>query len=140
MSFQSVTTHRLVKSEDLNHHGTLFAGRMAEWFVEAGFLSAAVHLPADSIVCVKIHGMSFSRSVHLGDIIRFDSCIVYSGNTSVISKICVSVKKDMILDGFITFVNVDKNGNSQPHGLEIVAETVEEKALQAEASKLRGVK
>jgi hypothetical protein len=29
---------RLVKSEDLNHHGTLFAGRTAEWFVESGFL------------------------------------------------------------------------------------------------------
>ena len=27
-------TTRLVKSEDLNHHGTLFAGRMSEWFVE----------------------------------------------------------------------------------------------------------
>ena len=31
---------RLVKSEDLNHHGTLFAGRSAEWFVEAGFIAA----------------------------------------------------------------------------------------------------
>lgn len=28
------TTH-LVKSEDLNHHGTLFAARTASWFVEA---------------------------------------------------------------------------------------------------------
>lgn len=28
------TTH-LVKSEDLNHHGTLFAARMASRFVEA---------------------------------------------------------------------------------------------------------
>ena len=25
----------LIKSEDLNHHGTLFAGRTAEWLVEA---------------------------------------------------------------------------------------------------------
>lgn len=24
----------LIKSEDLNHHGTLFAGRTAEWLVE----------------------------------------------------------------------------------------------------------
>ena len=27
----------LVKSEDLNHHGTLFAGRTAEWLVERRF-------------------------------------------------------------------------------------------------------
>ena len=29
-------TYHLVKSEDLNHHGTLYAGRNAEWFVESG--------------------------------------------------------------------------------------------------------
>jgi len=32
----TMVTMRLVKSEDLNHHGTLFAGRTAEWFVESG--------------------------------------------------------------------------------------------------------
>ena len=35
------TTYRLIKSEDLNHHGTLFAGRSAEWFVESGFIAAS---------------------------------------------------------------------------------------------------
>ena len=34
-------TTRLVKSQDLNHHGTLFAGRMAEWFTESCFLAAS---------------------------------------------------------------------------------------------------
>ena len=33
-------TH-LVKSEDLNHHGTLFAARTASWFVESAFIAAA---------------------------------------------------------------------------------------------------
>ena len=37
---ETVVTSRLVKSEDLNHHGTLFAGRTAEWFVESGFIAA----------------------------------------------------------------------------------------------------
>ncbi len=31
-----IVTNRFVKSEDLNHHGTLFAGRTSEWFVETG--------------------------------------------------------------------------------------------------------
>ena len=35
---ENMVTMRLVKSEDLNHHGTLFAGRTAEWFVESGFI------------------------------------------------------------------------------------------------------
>ena len=34
-------TLHLVKGEDLNHHGTLFAARAAAWLVEAGFAAAA---------------------------------------------------------------------------------------------------
>jgi acyl-CoA hydrolase len=50
-----VYTTRLVKSEDLNHHGTLFAGRTAEWFVESGFIAAARLINPQNIVCLKIH-------------------------------------------------------------------------------------
>ncbi len=32
----------LVRSGDLNRHGTLFAGRMSEWVVEAAFIGAPV--------------------------------------------------------------------------------------------------
>lgn len=136
MSFQTITTHRFVKSEDLNHHGTLFAGRTAEWFVESGLMSAALHLPANNIVCVKIHGMNFSRPIHLGEVVRFDSRIVHSGRTSLVSNISVHVQDVKILEGFITFVNVDENGKPQPHGLVIKAETEEEKALQEQAGNL----
>lgn len=136
MSFQTITTHRFVKSEDLNHHGTLFAGRTAEWFVESGLMSAALHLPADNIVCVKIHGMNFSRPIHLGEVVRFDSCIVYAGRTSLIANIRVQVKGAQILEGFISFVNVDEHGKSQPHGLVIEPSTDEERALQERARAL----
>ena len=52
---RSYDTHRLVKSEDLNHHGTLFAGRSAEWFVEAGFVAASSLLNPKYLICLKIH-------------------------------------------------------------------------------------
>ncbi|MDF1520438.1 MAG: hypothetical protein P1P73_08160 [Brevefilum sp.] len=60
---------RLVKSEDLNHHRTLFAGRCSEWFVEAGFIAVASVLPASNIVCVKIHGLTFTSPLKSGDIV-----------------------------------------------------------------------
>lgn len=45
------TTH-LVKSEDLNHHGTLFAARMASWFVDAAFARAAECMKTcDQVFC-----------------------------------------------------------------------------------------
>lgn len=45
------TTYHLVKSEDLNHHGTLFAGRGAEWFVESGFIAAANLVNPKNLIC-----------------------------------------------------------------------------------------
>ena len=46
------TTYHLIKSEDLNHHRSLFAGRSAEWFVEAGFIAAAAELDPNTILFV----------------------------------------------------------------------------------------
>lgn len=130
MAFRSVITHHFVKSEDLNHHGTLFAGRTAEWFVESGLMAAALHLPSENIVCVKIHGMEFTRPIHLGEIVEFKSQAVLAGRSSMTVNIRVSVNGVTNVDGFITYVNVDENGKAFPHGVELIAETDEEQNLQ----------
>lgn len=54
-------TLRLIKEEDLNRHGTLFAARAAGWFVEAAFAAAACEYGTTAgIVCRNLHDMSFS--------------------------------------------------------------------------------
>ena len=87
MSFVNYTTNRLVKGEDLNHHGTLYAGRTSEWFVEAGFVAAANLTDPENIVCLQIHNMMFSRPVHKGDVVCLESRIVYAGKTSLVANI-----------------------------------------------------
>ena len=57
MNMETLTIYHLVKSEDLNHHGTLFAGRGAEWLVEAGFIAAANLLPPQFIPVSYTHLM-----------------------------------------------------------------------------------
>ncbi|MFU8826989.1 MAG: acyl-CoA thioesterase [Brevefilum sp.] len=130
---------RLVKSEDLNHHRTLFAGRCAEWFVEAGFIAVASVLPASNIVCLKIHGMAFTKPLISGDIACFESKIVYTGRSSL--KVYVDLKEnnkdETILDGFITFVHVNDQGNPQPHGLKLELTDPQDIALNKIASELR---
>jgi len=100
---------RLVKSEALNHHGTLFAGRSAEWFVKAGFIAAASVLPAKNIVCVKIHGLTFTKPIRAGEIARFESKMIKTGRSSltVHVQLIVETTETPILKGFITFVHVD---------------------------------
>ena len=133
MRMQPALTHHFVKSEDLNHHGTLFAGRTAEWFVEAGLMAAAVHPPAQNIVCVKIHGMNFTRPIQLGEIVELVSKAVHAGRTSMVSHIQLNVRGQVLLEGFITFVNVGEDGRPQPHGVTLEPANAEEERLQRQA-------
>lgn len=130
------TSMHLVKGEDLNHHGTLFAGRTAEWFVESGFISAASATKPENIVCLKIHGMTFTRPIRKGELVSFTSRIVMTGETKLVSYIEVKASGKLAVRGFITFVHVDLEGKSLPHGLNFVPQTEEEIALNKEAQAL----
>lgn len=127
------TSNHLVKSEDLNHHGTLYAGRSAEWFVEAGFIAAARIKPPDSVVCLKIHGMTFSRPVKCGEIVTYNSKIIYAGTTSLVAFIDVWAREELVVKGFITFIHVDENSKPIAHGIKITPIIEEDKILQEKA-------
>ena len=130
---------RLVKSEDLNHHGTLFAGRSAEWFVEAGFIAAASVLPPKNIVCLKIHGLTFTQPVQSGEIARFESRIVHTGRSSLVVSVRLKIQNrdEPVLTGFITFVNINEGGNAEPHGLELEIKSAEDILLNQQAKALK---
>jgi acyl-CoA hydrolase len=132
-------THRLVKSEDLNHHGTLYAGRSAEWFVESGFISASALINPRNIICLKIHGMCFSSPVRPGESICYTSKIVYAGKSSLVAYVKVArvtAPDKVIVDGFITFVHVNDETKGCPHGITISPETEGDILLNIKASEL----
>jgi len=110
----------LIKGEDLNHHGTLFAARTAAWYVEAAFAAAAAaHGNSDEIVCRNIHGMSFGVPVKKGDVVCFASRVARVGRTSI--TVHVSLRSELSgteqVKGFVTFVTVDSQGKKKPHGI-----------------------
>ena len=136
MEFPVYTSVRLVKGEDLNHHGTLYAGRTAEWFVESGFIAAASMTKPENIVCLKIHGMTFSRPIRKGELPVFSSRVVLTGETKIVCLIEIRVLGKLAVRGFITFIHVDLDGKPESHGLDFVPHTDEEKALFEEAKNL----
>jgi acyl-CoA hydrolase len=136
MEIVTYTSSHLVKSEDLNHHGTLYAGRTAEWFVESGFIAAASLTRPENIVCLKIHGMTFSRPVKKGEIICFESKIVYTGKSRLIAYVRVKVGGQVVVEGFITFVHVDLDGKPLPHGVVLTPAAPEDIELQERAKAL----
>lgn len=125
------TCTHLVKSEDLNHHGTLFAGRMAEWFVEASFVAAAgLHGEPADIVCIKVHGMKFPTPVSKGSLLFIYSKVVSVGTTSltVYTYSTAGNEETVLTDGFVTFVCVDDDGKKKPHGI-VLPESTDEYEL-----------
>jgi len=139
MQPQTFHYDRLVKSEDLNHHGTLFAGRSAEWFVEAGFIAAASALPAENVVCLKVHGLTFTHPIRAGEIACLESKIVYTGRTSLVVYVQLTVQgwNEPMLTGFITFVHINDTGKAEPHGLTLELTTNEDQRLNQQARTLR---
>jgi acyl-CoA hydrolase len=129
--------YHLVKQNDLNHHGTLYAGRCADWFVECGFIAAASLTKPENVVCLKIHGLLFSQPAHLGDILCFESKIVYAGTTSLMAYVQVAKKGKLLLEGYITFIHADLEGKPIPHGITIIPTRLEDIKLQKEAKRLR---
>ena len=137
MEIKTYHSHHLVTAADLNHHGTLYAARTAQWFVEAGFIAAANITDPSNIVCLKIHGMHFTKPALKGQVLCFESKIILAGRTSLMAYIQVEDDDEIILRGFITFIHVDDQGKPMPHGVVVTPITPEDSALQEEAITLR---
>jgi len=137
---ETVISH-LIRPEDLQHHGTLFAGRMAEWFVETCFIAACrlTGRPED-IVCVQIHGMHFRKPANNGDIIEIRSKIAYLSRTSitVYGQAFINQNKVHAVSGMITFVTVNKENIPYAHGLVLPEEYIaQNREIHEEAVKIR---
>ncbi len=137
---ESVILH-LVRPEDLNHHGTLFAGQMAKWLVEAGFITASrlCGKPQD-VVCVQVNEMNFKKPVNSGDIIELISRVAYLGATSITvnSEVHRRGDKGALISNMATFVTVDGKNKPYKHGFSLTEEYISKnKGIYEAAVKIR---
>lgn len=140
---ETVISH-LIRPEDLQHHGTLFAGRMAEWLVETCFISACrlVGKPED-VVCVQVHGMNFRNPASNGDIIEIRARVALLGKTSITihGEAFINGNKVPAVVGMLTFVTVDKANKPYAHCLALPEEYItQHREIYEEALKLRGAR
>jgi acyl-CoA hydrolase len=79
------------------------------------------------------------KPIHNGSIIRFESKVVLAGNTRLVSyiKVVDNSNDDFLVDGFITFVHVDKNAERIAHGIVINPTEPDDLALQKKAKNLQ---
>lgn len=136
-------TSHLVKGEDLNHHGTLFAARAAAWLVEAAFAAAGCAYGKNELVCRNLHQMSFTKPVQPGTILKFSSRVAAAGKTSFMVAVTAAdaFSGQQAFEGMITFVTVDEQtGKKKEHGIVLdEAADEEEQRIREAAEKIRQV-
>lgn len=135
-------TLHLVKQEDLNHHGTLFAARTAQWLIEAGFAVAACeHGNTDEVVLRNLKDLSYFSPTAKGTVLKLVGRVVFAGETSL--TVAVTGKNaltdEVKVEGYMTFVTIDaQSGKKKPHNVVLdEVEDEEENCLREKAKQFR---
>ncbi len=121
----------MVRMENLNHHGNLYAGQGIEWMIETSFIVVCTEYgDPQGLLYKNTHKFDFYHSVNPGDIITYEGLIVRTGRTSLTVRVGLYNEKTGVLhaEGFTTFVTVDENNRSTPHGIELDAPADDEEA------------
>ncbi|RYY07518.1 MAG: acyl-CoA thioesterase [Sphingobacteriaceae bacterium] len=112
-------TRKWVKPEDLNPNGTLFGGSLLMWIDEEAAIYAICQLDNPHVVTKFMSEINFVSSARQGDIIELGMTATNFGRTSI--TLCCEVRNKITRKSILTvdklvFVNVDRDGNPQPHG------------------------
>ena len=117
------TTTHLVKSEDLNHHQTLYAGRCVEWGVEMAYITAqrCFEHPRP-LVFMSIRSLSIRASAKVGDLVELTGRVDYLGESTIGVRVDGRRLQDgtaqrTIVTGTFLFCTIDEQGKAVPHDL-----------------------
>ncbi len=107
----------LIRTEFLNHYGTLFGGYMMQWADDMAYNAASLAFPAASFVTKLFGQFDFTSPVRQGDIIKIFSRIESVGVTSCkIAVWAVNARTQaQVFRTFAVMVNVQA-GRKQPLG------------------------
>lgn len=114
-------TYKLVMPGDLNHYGFLFGGNLLKWVDEIAWIAASLQFPGMQFVTVAIDDVQFKKSIRQGSILRFQSQLERSGNTSVQFQVEVfrnsvheTENQEVVFSTVVTMVRVDHEGQKVP--------------------------
>lgn len=102
---------------DVNYGGKVHGGIVMKWIDQAGFACAAAW-SGRYCVTVYVGGIRFYAPIHIGDFIKVEAKIIYTGNTSM--HIAIDVFSRKVTDTaftknthcIIVFAAIDDNGKT----------------------------
>ena len=77
MSSAEITSHRLVLPADSNHHGTLYAGSLLRYALEAAYAAASRGAgPAATLMLRRVVSLECRRSVPVGALVEIRGAVL----------------------------------------------------------------
>lgn len=103
---------------DTNPYGTIFGGVILSYIDQAGAIGArreviraGGHPPI--VVTVAINRVEFKKPVLVGDVVRFLTCVVRMGRTSITMQVCVEAERGeevlQVTEAEVVYVSIDPN-------------------------------
>jgi acyl-CoA hydrolase len=115
----TITFQFISEPNDVNFGGNVHGGVVMKWIDQTAY-TCARNWSQSYCVTVYVGGIRFYKPIHIGEIIRVDASVIYTGGTSI--HIAVDVFSKKISDDdfekkthcIIVFVSVDENGKTLP--------------------------
>lgn len=105
--------------EDLNHHGTLFGGKIAKQMAKTASIVATKYA-RNKILLVSINNFKFTAPVLLGDTFRIVATVVGTGRTSIeikaqgITQNPLTGEEKLACFAYFTFVKLSEDNRPLP--------------------------
>ncbi|MBT8187902.1 MAG: acyl-CoA thioesterase [Croceitalea sp.] len=112
-------TRKVVKPEDLNSNGTLFAGKVLTWLDEQAVIYGIIQLENKRLVTKYMSEINFMSTAHQGDVIEIGIDVVKFGKSSLTLNCEVRNKMNhetIVTVDNIILVNLNEEGKPTPHG------------------------
>ena len=118
-----ISSTRLIKAEDLNHHQTLYGGRALEWAVQQAYIAAQNCFDDTArMIFTSVRDFAARRPIRVGQILELVGRIVYVGDSTLGVHIEGRAmhprdNSQRVLNGTFLFCCIDENNKPTPHGL-----------------------
>ncbi len=112
---EEIVSHMQVFPTHANPAGNMFGGKIVELMDSSAGISADYYSGCHGAVTASISAISFDEPVHVGDVLRVCSKIVYTGHTSMVIKVHIIKYAEGHPPGidcntaYLTFVAMDKS-------------------------------
>lgn len=143
------SSHKIVfqfisEPSDVNYGGKVHGGMVMKWIDQTAY-ACACSWAETYCVTVYVGGIRFYKPIGIGDLIKVEATVLYTGSSSIHIAVDVYSKKIGTADYekkthcVIVFVSIDENGKPIP-AKKWTPQTDEERSMEAYAIKLKDLR